>query len=171
MQMAKGGEGYSVGQADGVGKAMGKKDAASMAAEREKFVAGAAGNGHDKYKANEIFDYIEPFARYGFNKSHSVAYALVAYQTAWLKVHYPRHFLAGLMTSEMDRTDAVVKFIHETAQMGIRILPPDINESNFAFTVVGPNIRFGLGAVKCVGEGAINSILEARQNQVRVPSS
>src|SRR5258708_37776359 len=136
MQMAKGGEGYSVGQADGVGKAMGKKDAASMAAEREKSVAGAAGNDYDKKKANEIFDYIEPFARYGFNKSHSVAYALVAYQTAWLKVHYPRHFLAGLMTSEMDRTDAVVKFIHETAQMGIRILPPDINESTFAFTVV-----------------------------------
>jgi len=92
-----------------------------------------------------------------------VAYALVAYQTAWLKVHHPRHFLAALMTSEMDRTDAVVKFINETAQMGIRILPPDMNESNYAFTVVGPNIRFGLGAVKGVGEGAIESMLEARR--------
>ncbi len=170
MQIAQQVAAYSLGQADLLRKAMGKKDVAVMAAEREKFVAGAAGNGHDKYKANEIFDYIEPFARYGFNKSHSVAYALVAYQTAWLKVHHPRHFLAGLMTSEMDRTDAVVKFIHETAQMGIKILPPDINESNFAFTVVGPNIRFGLGAVKGVGEGAINSILEARQKQGRFTS-
>src|SRR5207253_1333390 len=84
-------------------------------------------------------------------------------QTAWLKVHHPRHFMAALMTSEMDRTDAVVKFINETAQMGIRILPPDINESNYAFTVVGPNIRFGLGAVKGVGESAIESILVARR--------
>jgi len=144
MQIAQQVAAYTLGQADLLRKAMGKKDAAVMAAEREKFVAGAASNGHDKKKANEIFDYIEPFARYGFNKSHSVAYALVAYQTAWLKVHHPRHFLAGLMTSEMDRTDAVVKFVNETAQMGIKILPPDINESNFPFTVVGPNIRFGL---------------------------
>jgi DNA polymerase III alpha subunit len=170
MQIAQQVAAYSLGQADLLRKAMGKKDAAIMAAEREKFVAGAATNDYDKKKANEIFDYIEPFARYGFNKSHSVAYALVAYQTAWLKVHYPRHFLAGLMTSEMDRTDAVVKFIHETAQMGIKILPPDINESNFPFTVVGPNIRFGLGAVKGVGEGAINSILEARQKHGRFTS-
>ena len=134
---------------------MGKKDKAMMDAQREKFISGAVSNSYTRQKAGEIFDYIEPFARYGFNKSHSVAYALVAYQTAWLKVHYPRHFMAGLMTSEMDRTEAVVKFIHETAQMGIKILPPDINESNYAFTVVGPNIRFGLGAVKGVGSSAI----------------
>ena len=152
MQIAQRVAGYSLGQADLLRKAMGKKDAAVMAAERGKFVDGAVANGYDKKKANEIFDYIEPFARYGFNKSHSVAYALVAYQTAWLKVHYPRHFMAALMTSEMDRTDFVVKFINEASQMGIRILPPDINESNYAFTVVGPNIRFGLGAVKGVGE-------------------
>jgi len=163
MQIAQRVAGYSLGQADLLRKAMGKKDAAIMAAERDKFVAGALTQGLEKKKANEIFDYIEPFARYGFNKSHSVAYALVAYQTAWLKVHHPRHFMAALMTSEMDRTDAVVKFIHETAQMGIKILPPDINESNFPFTVVGPNIRFGLGAVKGVGEGAIESILNARR--------
>src|SRR5437764_10451049 len=142
---------------------MGKKNAEIMAAERGKFVDGAAANGYEKKKANEIFDYIEPFARYGFNKSHSVAYALVAYQTAWLKVHYPLHFMAALMTSEMDRTDYVVKFINEAGQLGIRILPPDINESNYAFTVVGQNIRFGLGAVKGVGSSAIDSILEARQ--------
>jgi DNA polymerase-3 subunit alpha len=170
MQIAQRVAAYSLGQADLLRKAMGKKDAAVMAAERGKFVDGAVGNGYDKKKGNEIFDYIEPFARYGFNKSHSVAYALVAYHTAWLKVHYPRHFLAGLMTSEMDRTDAVVKFIHETAQMGIKILPPDINESNFPFTVVGPNIRFGLGAVKGVGESAIESILIARQKQGRFSS-
>ncbi len=162
--------GYSLGQADLLRKAMGKKDAVIMAAERGRFVDGAAAKGYDKKKANEIFDYIEPFARYGFNKAHSVAYALVAYQTAWLKVYYPRHFMAALMTSEMDRTDFVVKFINESSQMGIRILPPDINESNFAFTVVGPNIRFGLGAVKGVGEGAIESILEARQKKGRFTS-
>jgi DNA polymerase-3 subunit alpha len=170
MQIAQRVAGYTLGQADLLRKAMGKKDAAVMAAERGKFVDGAAANGYDKKKANEIFDYIEPFARYGFNKSHSVAYALVAYQTAWLKVHYPRHFMAALMTSEMDRTDFVVKFIHEASQMGIRILPPDINESNYAFTVVGPNIRFGLGAVKGVGESAIESILEARQKKGRFTS-
>ncbi len=163
MQIAQRVANYSLGQADLLRKAMGKKDVAVMAAERGKFVEGAVANGYDKKKANDIFDYIEPFARYGFNKSHSVAYALVAYQTAWLKVHHPRHFLAALMTSEMDRTDAVVKFINETAQMGIRILPPDMNESNYAFTVVGSNIRFGLGAVKGVGEGAIESMLEARR--------
>ena len=170
MQIAQQVAGYSLGQADLLRKAMGKKDAVVMAAERDKFVSGAVARGINRKKANDLFDYIEPFARYGFNKSHSVAYALVAWQTAWLKVHYPRHFMAALMTSEMDRTDFVVKFINESAQMGIRILPPDINESNYAFTVVGPNIRFGLGAVKGVGEGAIESILEARQKNGRVTS-
>ncbi|HUP46633.1 MAG TPA: DNA polymerase III subunit alpha [Thermoanaerobaculia bacterium] len=170
MQIAQAVAGYSLGQADLLRKAMGKKDAAIMAAEREKFVEGAIANGYDKRKANEIFDYIEPFARYGFNKSHSVAYALVAYQTAWLKVHHPRHFMAALMSSEMDRTDAVVKFIHEAGQMGIRVLPPDVNESNMFFTVVGADIRFGLGAVKGVGESAIESVLEARRRMGRFTS-
>ncbi|HEU4520934.1 MAG TPA: DNA polymerase III subunit alpha, partial [Thermoanaerobaculia bacterium] len=170
MQIAQAVAGYSLGQADLLRKAMGKKDAAIMAAEREKFVAGATANGYEKRKANEIFDYIEPFARYGFNKSHSVAYALVAYQTAWLKVHHPRHFMAALMSSEMDRTDAVVKFIHEATQMGIKVLPPDVNESNMFFTVVGPDIRFGLGAVKGVGESAIESVLEARRRLGRFSS-
>jgi DNA polymerase III subunit alpha len=163
MQIAQRVAGYSLGQADLLRKAMGKKDAAVMAAERGKFVDGAVSQGYEKKKANEIFDYIEPFARYGFNKSHSVAYALVAYQTAWLKVHYPRHFMAALMSSEMDKTDSVVKFIHEAGAMGIKVLPPDVNESNMFFTVVGPNIRFGLGAVKGVGEGAIETILDARR--------
>jgi len=170
MQIAQMVANYTLGQADLLRKAMGKKDAAIMAAEREKFVAGAAANGYDKKKANEIFDYIEPFARYGFNKSHSVAYALVAYQTAWLKVHYPRHFMAALMSSEMDRTEAVVKFMGEAKSLGIDVLPPDVNESNMFFTVVGPNIRFGLGAVKGVGESAIESILAARQTVGRFTS-
>jgi DNA polymerase-3 subunit alpha len=170
MQIAQKVANYSLGQADLLRKAMGKKDVAVMAAERGKFVDGAVGNGYDKKKGNEIFDYIEPFARYGFNKSHSVAYALVAYQTAWLKVHYPRHFMAALMSSEMDRTEAVVKFITEAKSMGIDVLPPDVNESNMFFTVVGPNIRFGLGAVKGVGEGAVESILAARQKSGRFSS-
>ena len=170
MQIAQAIANYSLGQADLLRKAMGKKDVVGMATEREKFVAGAAANNYEKKKANEIFDYIEPFARYGFNKSHSVAYALVAYQTAWLKVHYPRHFMAALMSSEMDRTEHVVKFIQEAGQMGIKVLPPDVNESNMFFTVVGPNIRFGLGAVKGVGGMAIESVLQARQHLGRFSS-
>ena len=170
MQIAQRVAGYSLGQADLLRKAMGKKNAEIMAAEREKFVGGAITQGYEKRKANEIFDYIEPFARYGFNKSHSVAYALVAYQTAWLKVHHPRHFMAALMSSEMDRTEAVVKFIHEAKSMGIEVLPPDVNESNMFFTVVGPNIRFGLGAVKGVGESAIESVLQARRRIGRYTS-
>ncbi|HYM62389.1 MAG TPA: DNA polymerase III subunit alpha [Thermoanaerobaculia bacterium] len=163
MQIAQAVAGFSLGDADLLRKAMGKKDKVIMEEQREKFVAGAVANGYSKDKARAIFEYIEPFARYGFNKSHSVAYALVAYQTAWLKVHYPRHFMAALMSSEMDKTDSIVKFIHEAGQMGIKVLPPDINESNYSFTVVGPNIRFGLGAVKGVGSSAIESILEARR--------
>jgi DNA polymerase-3 subunit alpha len=164
MQIAQRVAAYSLGQADLLRKAMGKKDKAVMEKERAGFVEGAVKSGYDKRKASEIFDYIEPFARYGFNKSHSVAYALVAYHTAWLKAHYPRHFMAALLSSEMDKTDSVVKFITEAAAMGIKLLPPDINESNLSFTVVGDNIRFGLGAVKGVGEGAIEGILEGRRS-------
>src|SRR5581483_1823315 len=170
LRVAQAIAGFSLGDADFLRKAMGKKDKAIMEQQREKFVAGAMANGYTKQKAAEIFDYVEPFARYGFNKAHSVAYALVAYRTAWLKVHYPRHFMAALMTSEMDRTEQVVKFIHEAAQMGIEILPPDINESNYSFTVVGPNIRFGLGAVKGIGQSAIESILAARREVGRFTS-
>jgi DNA polymerase-3 subunit alpha len=169
MQIAQAVAGYSLGQADLLRKAMGKKQKEVMEAERSKFVSGAVANGYDQKKANEIFDFIEPFARYGFNKSHSVAYALLAYQTAWLKAHYPRYFMSAVLSSEMDKTDNVVKFIHECDAMGIRLLPPDVNESNFSFTVVGDNIRFGLGAVKGLGEGAIESILEARQELGRFP--
>src|SRR5207248_1063166 len=158
MQIAQAVAGFSLGDSDLLRKAMGKKDKVIMETQREKFVIGAVANKYAKQKASEIFDFIEPFARYGFPKAHAVTYALIAYQTAWLKVHYPLHFMAALMTSEMDRTEQVVKFINETAQMGIEILPPDINQSNYSFTVVGRNIRFGLGAVKGVGESAIESI-------------
>ena len=170
MQIAQAVGGFSLGDADLLRKAMGKKDKAIMEQQREKFVAGAMANGFPKQKAAEIFDFIEPFARYGFPKAHAVTYALIAYQTAWLKVHHPLHFMAALMTSEMDRTEQVVKFINETAQMGIEILPPDINQSNYSFTVVSRNIRFGLGAVKGVGQSAIESILEARRQLGRFTS-
>src|SRR5687768_15985214 len=149
---------------------MGKKDAAVMAAERGKFVDGAVANGYEKKKANEIFDYIEPFARYGFNKSHSIAYALVEYKTAWLKVHYPRQFMTVLMTKEMDRTEAVVKFIGQAKPMGDEVPPQEVDESNMFFTVVGTNIRFGLGAVKGAGESAVESVLAARQQGGRFTS-
>src|SRR5256712_2477980 len=170
MQIAQAVAGFSLGDADLLREAMGKKDKAIMEQQRDKFVAGAVANGYTKQKAAEIFDFIAPFARYGFPKAHSVTYALIAYQTAWLKVHHPRHFMAALMTSEMDRTEQVVKFINETVQMGIEILPPDINESNYSFTVVGRNIRFGLGAVKGVGQSAIESILVARREVGRFTS-
>jgi DNA polymerase-3 subunit alpha len=170
MQIAQAVAGFTLGGADLLRKAMGKKDRDVMEAQRQKFADGAVANGYTKEKADEIFSYIEPFARYGFNKSHSVAYALLAYQTAWLKVHYPRYFMAALLTSEMANTDNVVKFIHEAEQMGIHLLPPDINESNLMFTVVGENLRFGLGAVKGVGESAVESILEARRRLGRFKS-
>src|SRR6185295_7816258 len=132
MQIAQAVAGFSLGDADLLRKAMGKKDRAIMEQQRDKFVDGAIAQSYTKEKAGAIFDFIEPFARYGFNKSHSVAYALVAYQTAWLKVHHPRHFMAALMSSEMDKTDSVVKFIQEASQMGIDVLPPEVNESNFS---------------------------------------
>src|ERR1700686_3988245 len=170
MQIAQAIAGFSLGEADVLRKAMGKKDKTIMEQQRDKFVDGAVANGYTKQQAGEIFDFIAPFARYGFVKAHAVTYALIAYRTAWLKVHHPRHFMAALMTSEMDRTEQVVKFITETAQMGINILPPDINESNYSFTVVGRNIRFGLGAVKGVGQSAIESILAARREVGRFTS-
>ncbi|MBW3672421.1 MAG: DNA polymerase III subunit alpha [Acidobacteria bacterium] len=167
MQIAQRIAGFSLGEADLLRKAMGKKKKEMMEEQRDKFVKGAVANNFDAAKAEEIFNFIEPFARYGFNKSHSVAYALLAYQTAWLKAHHPRHFMAALMSSEMDKTDSVVKFINESSHMGIRVLPPDINESDHYFTVVGDDIRFGLAAVKGVGASAVDSILTARREYGR----
>ncbi len=156
---------YSMSEADDLRKAMGKKILAIMADHRERFVQGAVANNIASKKAHEIFSLIEKFGGYGFNKSHSAAYALIAYQTAYLKAHYSVEFMASLLTSEMQSTDGVVKYIDECRRHDIPILPPDINESGKAFIVSGSKIRFGLAAVKNVGEGAIESIIEIREQE------
>ena len=154
---------YSMSEADDLRKAMGKKIPEIMAKHRERFVKGAKDNHIEASKAEQIFDLIAKFGGYGFNKSHSAAYALIAFQTAYLKAHFPVEFMASLLTSEMHSTDGVVKYISECRSHDIDVLPPDINESDVAFTVSGDKIRFGLVAVKNVGEAAIESIIEARQ--------
>ncbi len=153
---------YSMSEADDLRKAMGKKNKELMAQHRERFVEGAKANGITADKAGTIFDLIEKFGGYGFNKSHSAAYALIAFQTAYLKAHFPVEFMASLLTSEMHSTDGVVKFINECRSHDISVLPPDIYESDKEFTVSGDEIRFGLVAVKNVGESAIEAIVEAR---------
>jgi DNA polymerase-3 subunit alpha len=163
MQIANVLAGYSLGEADLLRRAMGKKDPAEMAKQRERFMAGAAERGHNKDKAGHIFDLMEQFAGYGFNKSHSAAYAIVAYNTAYLKTHFPVEFMAALLTSVMSSTDEVVKYISECRDMGIEVLPPNINQSKATFTPVGEAIRFGLAAVKNVGENAITSIAASRE--------
>jgi DNA polymerase-3 subunit alpha len=154
---------YSMAEADDLRKAMGKKIKELMARHRDRFIKGATANGIDGEHAARLFDLIEKFGGYGFNKSHSAAYALIAYQTAYLKAHFPVAFMASLLTSEMHSTDGVVKFIAECRSHGIPVLPPDIFESDKHFTVDGDRIRFGLVAVKNVGEGAIEAIIEARE--------
>ncbi|MCI0356820.1 MAG: DNA polymerase III subunit alpha [Acidobacteria bacterium] len=162
MQIANRLAGYSLGEADLLRRAMGKKKAEEMAAQREKFVRGAVQRGFPERAVVRIFDLMEQFAGYGFNKSHSAAYALLAYRTAYLKTHYPVEFMASLLTSETGATDKVVKYINECREMGIRVEPPDINVSDATFTPHGDAIRFGLAAVKNVGHTAIESIVEAR---------
>jgi DNA polymerase-3 subunit alpha len=154
--------GYSMAEADDLRKAMGKKNADIMAAQRERFINGAKSNGVPEDEAVKLFSLIDKFGGYGFNKSHSAAYALIAYQTAYLKAHYSVEFMASLLTSEMSSTDSVVKYIAECGSHGIQVLPPDINESVREFSVSGGKIRFGLVAVKNVGEGAIEAVVEAR---------
>jgi DNA polymerase-3 subunit alpha len=163
MQISRSLAGYSLGQADLLRRAMGKKDPAVMAKEKVPFLDGAKKQGIDPAKAEAIFDLMAKFAEYGFNKSHSAAYALIAYQTAWLKAHYPVEFMAALLTCDMDSTDKVIKNIADCREQGIEVLPPDVNQSGLSFTVVGKSMRFGLGAVKNVGAGAIEAILEARR--------
>jgi len=165
MQTAQILAGYTMGDADILRRAMGKKDPEEMAAQRERFVSGAKAKKIDEKKAGEIFDQMETFARYGFNKSHSAAYALVSYQTAYLKTHYPVEFMAALMTSEMGDTDKVIKNLAECRDKNIVVLPPDINESLSDFTPVGEKIRFGLAAVKNVGEKAVEVILQSRNRE------
>jgi DNA polymerase-3 subunit alpha len=156
---------YSLGDADILRRAMGKKIPEVMEKEREKFMAGTAENEIPKDKAEYIFDLMAKFAGYGFNKSHSAAYALIAYQTAYLKAHYPSQFMAALLSCDMNNTDKVVTYINECRDSEIEVLPPDINESYKDFTVVDDRIRFGLAAVKNVGEAALDSIIEVRDTE------
>ena len=163
MQAANKLAGYSLGQADLLRRAMGKKNAEEMAKQREGFVQGATKNGFPPKKIEKIFDLMAQFAGYGFNKSHSAAYALLAYHTAYLKTHHPVDFMAALLTSITGDTDSVVKYINECREMGIAVEPPDINVSDANFTPHGQAIRFGLAAVKNVGGNAIESIVGARK--------
>ncbi len=163
MQAANKLAGYSLGEADLLRRAMGKKNADEMAKQRERFVQGATKNGFPPKKIEKIFDLMAQFAGYGFNKSHSAAYALLAYHTAFLKTHHPVDFMAALLTSVTGSTDDVVKYINECREMGIAVEPPDINVSDANFTPHGTAIRFGLAAVKNVGGNAIESIVAARK--------
>jgi DNA polymerase-3 subunit alpha len=155
--------GFSMGEADTLRRAMGKKDRELMAKQRDKFLKGCAERGTKEAKAEHVWELMEKFAGYGFNKSHAAAYALVAYQTAYCKANYPVEFMAALLTSEMGDTDKIVKYIEECRAMGIRVEPPDVNASGVRFTVDGDTIRFGLAAIKNVGEAAMESILEPRR--------
>ena len=163
MQIAQEMGGYTLGGADLLRRAMGKKNADEMAKQRELFTAGAIGKGFAKELASNIFDLMEKFAGYGFNKSHSAAYALVAYQTGWLKAHYPAEFMAATISSDMDKTDKVVTFIDECRAMGLDLLTPDVNQSQFRFSVDSQGrVLYGLGVIKGLGEGPVGSVIAAR---------
>ncbi len=184
MQIAQELAGYTLGGADLLRRAMGKKKPEEMAKQKDIFVAGARGRGVDEKEAERIFGLLEYFAGYGFNKSHSAAYALITYQTAWLKAHYPVEFLCAILTSDKDRIDKVVRTIADARAMGVTVLPPDINESETDFRVVythpgggrptrrserikdalGPEIRFGLGAVRGLGAAALEAVFDARRD-------
>jgi DNA polymerase-3 subunit alpha len=164
MQIAQVLAGYTLGGADLLRRAMGKKDAKIMAEQKSKFVTGAVHNGVAQRVAEEIFGLIEKFAEYGFNKSHSAAYALVTYQTAWLKAHYPAAFMCAVLTEEMSNTDKLVKMIDGCRRLGLAIEPPDVNRSDYVFTVVNPKtIRYGLGAIRGVGQAAVEGVLTDRR--------
>ena len=153
MQISNRLAGYSLGEADILRRAMGKKKAEEMAKQRERFLEGAKAKGLPQKKVEKIFDLMEQFAGYGFNKSHSAAYAYLAYVTAYLKAHYPLEFMSALLTSEMGNTDKVVKYINECREMGIPVLPPDVNSSGRDFSPDGQGIRMGLCAIRNVGAG------------------
>ena len=170
MQIANRLAGFSLGDADLLRRAMGKKKPEEMAAQREKFLTGCAARKVPAKKAEKIFDLMAEFAGYGFNKSHSCAYALLAYQTAWLKTHYPVEFMAAMLTSETGNTEKVVKYINEARSMGITVLPPNVNASDVDFTPVGDQIRFGLRAIKNVGENTVKGILASRETLGRFKS-
>ena len=162
MQICRDLAGYTAGEADQMRKVIGKKIKEKIPAERSKFVDGCAAHGIDRKLAERIWQFVEPFAGYGFNKAHSVCYGLLAYRTAWLKANHPLAFMAALLTSVKGNTDKLVEYLGECARSGLRILPPDVNESGTDFTVVDGAIRFGLAAVRNVGGGAIAELLERR---------
>ena len=164
MQIAQVMAGYSLGEADMLRRAMGKKKPEEMAKQRSGFLAGSVANGIDEGLAGNIFDLVEKFAGYGFNKSHSAAYALVAYQTAWLKHHYPAEFMAAVLSADMQNIDKIVIFVEECRRMELPLNLPNVNESHYKFTVNSANqVVYGLGAVKGVGEGPVAAIIEARE--------
>ncbi len=172
LQIAQKFAGFSLGDADLLRRAIGKKIAKELTAQREKFIDGAIAIGNEKKLAEKIFDdVIEPFAGYGFNKSHAACYALISFQTAYLKAHFPAEFMAALLTADADITDRVVVEIQECRNMGIEVLPPDLNESLAHFTVVDPKtIRFGLTAIKGIGEAAVREIIEVREREGKFTS-
>jgi DNA polymerase-3 subunit alpha len=163
MQIASRLASFSLGDADLLRRAMGKKKTDVMHAQKEKFMKGAKANKINPKKAEKLYTQMAKFAEYGFNKSHSTAYALIAFQTAYLKAHYPVEFMAALLTCEMDNNDKILRYMNECREMGIDVLPPDINESNRDFTVTQGKIRFGLAAVKNVGSAAMDSVITTRK--------
>ena len=163
MQIAQVLAGYTLGGADLLRRAMGKKKPEEMAKQRSVFIEGATKRGVEEHTAAHIFDLMEKFAGYGFNKSHSAAYALLSYQTAWLKAHYPAAFMSAVLSSDMDKTEKVVALKYECDQMGLTVEPPDVNHSQYMFTVSGPrSIRYGLGAIKGVGQSVVESLVAER---------
>jgi DNA polymerase-3 subunit alpha len=165
MQIASAIGGYSMAEADILRKVMSKKKSSDMEKEKPKFLDGARKNKIPEKKSKKIWDQMETFAEYGFNKSHSTAYAMISYQTAYLKANYPVEFMAALLTSEKDNRDKIIKYFSSCKEMGINVLPPDINESQSDFSVSGEHIRFGLAAVKNVGSGAVESIISVRKSE------
>ena len=164
MQIAQVLAGYTLGGADMLRRAMGKKKASEMAKQRAVFEQGAIDNGVDGELSMKIFDLVEKFAGYGFNKSHSAAYALVSYQTLWLKAHYPAEFMAAVMTADMDNTDKIISLVDECHRMNLKLLPPDVNKGLYRFNVDDEGaVVYGIGAVKGVGEGPIENIINARE--------
>jgi DNA polymerase-3 subunit alpha len=163
MNIARVVAGYSLGQADMLRRAMGKKKIDEMAKHKQIFTEGAVERGFDKEKAIALFELMEKFAEYGFNKSHAVAYSLLSYQTAYLKKYYPAQFFAALLGTELNNKDKITNYIQEAKEFGVDILPPDVNESLWLFNVIGSTIRFGLGAIKGVGEGAVEDIVTERE--------
>ncbi|GGL95635.1 DNA polymerase III subunit alpha [Deinococcus aerophilus] len=170
MQIASEVAGFSLGGADLLRRAMGKKDAEEMKRQRQIFVTGAEGNGVPKDEGNRLFDLLDAFANYGFNKSHSAAYGVITYQTAWLKANYPVEFMAALLTVERKDSDKVAEYISDARKMDVRVLPPDINRSAPDFAVAGQEILFGMYAIKGLGEGAVQRILEERERGGRFKS-